>query len=143
MKAHEDDFSVVVLLGHASPVEYHADFFEGEHGIAEFVKDMGKPFLHLHGDDHYWYEYDGAFEVENYMMVCLDAGKRAPPIRVEIDVSKENPITIDRMVDYMEVECCSDGWPKLESAKKDDDMVRDGYDRDDEGQDGTNGDGEW
>ena len=113
MTAHKDDFSVVVFFGHATPTEYHQDFFDGEDGFVKFVEKLGKPLLHLHGDDHEWAEYEAAWGLSNYLMVSLDAGEIAPPIKVEIDTSKENPIKIDRMEQDLEVECCKDGWPRL------------------------------
>ena len=108
-----DDYDVAVLLAHASPGSYHEDFFEDEDGLASFVKDIGKPFLHLHGDDHVWAVTEGAFDVENYMMVSLDCGEIASPIKVEIDTKKKNPIKISREDVNLEVECCSEGWPWL------------------------------
>jgi len=102
----EDDYDVAVLLAHASPSSNHADFFEEEGGLASFVKEIGKPFLHLHGDDHVWAESEGAFDVDNYMMVSLDCGEIASPIKVEIDTEKENPIKISREDTNLEVECC-------------------------------------
>eukprot|EP00984_Skeletonema_dohrnii_P018075 scaffold8351_cov93-Skeletonema_dohrnii-CCMP3373.AAC.9 len=109
----EVDYDVAVLLAHASPSSNHADFFEEEDGLASFVKDIGKPFLHLHGDDHVWAESEGAFDVDNYMMVSLDCGEIASPIKVEIDTEKENPIKISREDTNLEVECCREGWPWL------------------------------
>lgn len=107
----EDEYEVVVLLAHASPGSNHEDLFEVEDGLARFVEDIGKPFLHLHGDDHLWAETEAAFDVDNYMMVSLDCGEIASPIKVEIDTSKENPILISREDVNLEVECCSEGWP--------------------------------
>ncbi|KAL7494584.1 hypothetical protein ACHAWT_003216 [Skeletonema menzelii] len=106
-----DDYDVAVLLAHASPRSNHADFFEDEDGLANFVKNIGKPFLHLHGDDHVWSEKEGAFDVDNYMMVSLDCGEIASPIKVEIDTRKDNPIKISREDEALVVECCSEGWP--------------------------------
>ncbi len=100
----EDDYDVAVLLAHASPRSNHADFFEGEEGLASFVKDVQKPFLHLHGDDHVWAEREGAFDVDNYMMVSLDCGEIASPIKVEIDTQKENPVKISRVDVNLEVD---------------------------------------
>lgn len=111
MARQEDDYDIAVLLAHASPRSNHADFFEGEEGLASFVKDVQKPFLHLHGDDHVWAETEGAFDVDNYMMVSLDCGAIASPIKVEIDTKKENPIKISRVDANLEVDCCSEGWP--------------------------------
>ena len=87
---------MTLLLAHASPGSNHADFFEGEEGLANFVKNIRKPLLHLHGDDHVWAEKEGAFDVHNYKMVSLDCGEIASPIRVEIDTTKVNPIKITR-----------------------------------------------
>lgn len=132
MTTHKDEYAIAVLFGHASPGTNHADFFEGKNGLANFVSEMNKPFLHLHGDDHEWSENEGAFGVENYMMVCLDAGENAPPIKVEIDTSRSsNMIRIDRMEDGLEVDCCSDGWPRLDDegavkSNRDDDGYDDG-----------------
>lgn len=136
MTSHAEDFSIAVLLGHATPSRFHEDFFLGQHGIAKFVEEMDKPFLHLHGDLHEWSEWEGAFDVDNYMMVSLDQGENAPPIRVEIDTSKANPIKIDRMESGLVVECCSDGWPRLEGTVNDWKQ----YDGDIEGDDYYGGD---
>ena len=107
-------FDVVVLLAHASPGSNHEDFFEDEDGLARFVQRAGKPFLHLHGDDHVYSEREAAFGVENYIMISLDCGEIASPIKVEIDTTKENPIKISRENAKLEVECCREGWPLKE-----------------------------
>ena len=52
------------------------------------MKNIGKPLLHLHGDDHVWAEKEGAFDADNYRMVSLDCGEIASPIKVEIDITK-------------------------------------------------------
>ena len=46
---------------------------------------------------------------------CLDAGEDAPPIKVELDTNKANLIKIDRIVSDLEVECCGEGWSRLEN----------------------------
>ena len=93
MNDHRWDYDIVVLMGHAEPKDRHADLFEGKDGLAQFVKDMRKPFLHIHGDWHEWYEAQHSFGVENYLRISLDSlvredGEVAVPIRVEIDSSK-------------------------------------------------------
>ena len=45
----------------------------------------------------------------------MDTGEDAPPIKVELDTNKANLIKIDRMVSGLEVECCSEGWSRLEN----------------------------
>jgi hypothetical protein len=109
---------VVVLLGHAEPKERHEDLFEGEDGLASFVSDMKKPFLHIHGDYHCWYEDEGSFGVDNYLRISLDSlvredGEVAVPVRVEVDSSKRyGAFKIYRGTKW-DVECCSgDGWPR-------------------------------
>ncbi|KAL9181811.1 hypothetical protein ACHAXT_012154 [Thalassiosira profunda] len=119
MTTHREEFDAVVLFAHASPGEYHEDFFGGRDGLAQFVKRLGKPFLHLHGDDHYWYEQENAFDVRNYMMISLDPGEDAPPIKVTVDTSAANPIKILRGGNR-EVQCCQDGWWQVEKDLDDD-----------------------
>lgn len=45
------------------------------------------------------------------MVISLDGESKAPPIRVEIDVSRKSPITISRIKKGLDVDCCSSGWP--------------------------------
>ena len=66
----KDNFSVAVLFDHTLPGSYHGDFSGGEDGLAQFARKKGKQFLHLYGDNHSWNENEGAFGVDNYMMVC-------------------------------------------------------------------------
>jgi len=111
-KLDEDDFQVMVLLGHAEPGSLHDDFFKGSDGFAAIVEEMGKPTVHFHGDYHEYYEVEGAFDVENYMRISLDGESIAPPIMVEIDVKRKNPIRVSRRRSDLDVECCKYGWPK-------------------------------
>jgi len=108
---HEDDFQVVVLLGHAEPTDNHDDFFKDNGGFADIVEGLGKPTVHFHGDYHYYYEVEGAFGVDNYMRISLDGKSIAPPVKVDIDVKKKNPIRINRRRSDLDVECCKYGWP--------------------------------
>lgn len=112
----EDDFQVLVLLGHADPGSNHDDFFEGSSGFAAIVKELGKPTVHFHGDYHHYYEVDGNFGVENYMRISLDGESVAPPLEVEIDVSRRNPIRVSRQKRGLDVKCCKDGWPGKEEV---------------------------
>ena len=48
------------------------------------------------------------------MVISLDGESKAPPIRVEIDVSRKSPITISRVKKGLDVDCCSRGWPPSE-----------------------------
>ena len=122
MNDRQSEYDVVVLLGHAEPKDKHSDLFKGSDGLANFVQDMKKPFLHIHGDWHSWYEDDRSFGVDNYLRISLDSllredGEIAYPIRVEIDSSKTSgAIKISRgRVDWV-VNCCSgNGWPKPRS----------------------------
>ena len=93
-------------------------------GLAAVVKDVKKPFLHIHGDYHMWFEDEGSFGVDNYLRISLDSLIRedkqvAVPVRVEIDSSKRyGAIKIDRGRSGWDAECCSgSGWPR----KPDDD----------------------
>ncbi|KAL9185605.1 hypothetical protein ACHAXT_003382 [Thalassiosira profunda] len=107
-----EDFQVVVLLGHADPGDNHDDFFKGGDGFAAIVEDLGKPTIHFHGDWHEYYEVEGDFGVDNYMRISLDGESIAPPIKVEIDVSKKNPIKVSRRDRDLDVDCCRRGWPR-------------------------------
>jgi hypothetical protein len=113
MNDHLDDFKVLVLLGHAEPSSYHRDFFEGDSGFISMIKEMGKPTMHFHGDWHEYYEKEGEYGVDNYMRISLDGESVAPPIRVTIDVSKPNPVKVSRRWRSLDVDCCSEGWPRL------------------------------
>ena len=110
----EEDFKVIVVLAHADPTysSHHEEFFES---LAETIEKVGKPTIHFNGDYHEYYETEGGeYDVDNYMRITLDGESISPPIRVEIDVSKKNPITVDRRRDDLYVDCCSDGWPWIE-----------------------------
>ena len=112
----DDDYQVIVLMGHVDP-SYDAapsalDFFEG---FADIVREIGKPTVHFHGDWHEYYEVEGGdYDLDNYVRISLDGESIAPPIRVEIDVSKENPIKVSRVKSGLAVDCCGDGWPSHE-----------------------------
>jgi hypothetical protein len=80
--------------------------------------DMGKPFIHFHGDYHWWYEEEGSFGVDNYMRISLDSliteeNEVAPPIKVMIDSKRKNPVRVSRRKSGWDVDCCSNGWPRL------------------------------
>ena len=111
-ESDDDAFHVMVLLAHAEPKDRHEDFFEGSDGFAAIVEELGKPTLHLHGDWHEYYEVEGDFGVDNYMRISLDGESLAPPIKVEIDVSKKNPVRVSRRRSDLDVDCCEDGWPR-------------------------------
>lgn len=127
MSERSAEYDVAVLLGHAEPKERHADLFEGEDGLARFVSEMEKPFVHIHGDYHCWYEKEKSFGVKNYLRISLDSliredGEVAVPIRVEIDSSKKyGSVKISRGRSDWEVECCSEGWPRVSGGDDDDD----------------------
>ena len=108
----DDNFQVLVLLGHADPEcsSSHEDFFEE---LSQIVEDLGKPTIHFHGDSHSYYEVEGGDQnVENLVRISLDGESKAPPLRVEIDVSRKNPIRISRRKSDLDVDCCSRGWPR-------------------------------
>ena len=82
----DDDYQVIVLLGHADPSYGDAGnsqaFFERFSGL---VKAVGKPTVHFHGDWHEYYEVEGGdYGVDNYLRISLDGESIAPPIRVVI-----------------------------------------------------------
>jgi hypothetical protein len=52
--------------------------------------------------------------VDNYLRISLDGESIAPPIRVVIYASKENPIKISRVKSGVAVDCFSVGWPRSE-----------------------------
>jgi len=108
----DDNFKVLVLLGHADPEcsSSHEDFFEE---LSQIVEDLGKPTIHFHGDSHSYYEVEGGdHNVDNLVRISLDGESKAPPLRVEIDVSRKNPIRISRRRSDLDVDCCSRGWPR-------------------------------
>eukprot|EP00804_Cyclotella_cryptica_P017166 CCRYP_013111-RA/>CCRYP_013111-RA protein AED:0.03 eAED:0.03 QI:477/1/1/1/1/1/2/201/687 len=128
MNTRSEEYDIVVLLGHAEPKSRHADLFEGEDGLAQYVSEMKKPFVHIHGDYHSWYEREKSFGVKNYLRISLDSlirdddGEVAMPTRVEIDSSKEyGAVKISRGRSDWDVECCSEGWPRISSGDDDDD----------------------
>jgi len=108
----DDAYKVIVLFGHADPGSNHDDFFEGSNGFAAIVEELGKPTIHFHGDYHEWYEVEGDFDVDNYMRISLDGESINPPIVVEIDVKRSNPIRVSRRRKELDVDCCRYGWPR-------------------------------
>jgi hypothetical protein len=83
--------------------------------LAGIFEKVGKPTIHFNGDYHEYYETEGGdYNVENYMRITLDGESIAPPISVEIDVTKKNPITVSRRRDDLFVDCCNDGWPWID-----------------------------
>jgi len=112
----DDEYKVMVLLGHVDPTYGQAGnsqvFFNR---FADFAKNIGKPTVYFHGDFHKYYETEGGdYDVDNYLRISLDGESISPPIRVKIDVSKENPIEVSRRRSGLSVDCCSDGWPRNE-----------------------------
>jgi hypothetical protein len=106
-----DEYSVIVLLGHVDPSYGQAGNSQVFFGaFADIVRDIGKPTVYFHGDYHEYYEAEG----DDYLRISLDGESISPPIRVEIDVSKENPITVSRVASGLTVDCCGDGWPRNE-----------------------------
>ena len=131
MSVHDDDYEMIVLFAHASPDPVkHGDFFQGSklnklqgiHSFTDLVKKSGQPVLHLHGDDHEWARTDNAYGIDNYLMICLDAGEIAPPIKVNIDTSKaaDNMIRIERVKAVK-----PEGWVNLLSRGTDDEYADD------------------
>eukprot|EP00984_Skeletonema_dohrnii_P008155 scaffold2992_cov83-Skeletonema_dohrnii-CCMP3373.AAC.4 len=119
---HEGKFEVIVLLKHADPGRNHRDFFgDGDRDglFIDMIRRLGKPTIHFHGDNHDYYEEEGEYGVDNYMRISLDGESVAPPIRVTIDVSKPNPVTVSRRQSNLRVKCCSDGWPRLDDDDDD------------------------
>jgi hypothetical protein len=109
----DGNYKVIVLLGHTNPTYRNAgnshDFFEG---FASIVRGSGKPTVHFHGNLHRYYKLEGGeYGVEDYLSISLDDKSIAPPIRVEIDVSKEDPIRVSRRRNGLAVDCYHDGWP--------------------------------
>ena len=119
---HEDKFEVLVLLKHAEPGRNHRDFFgNGDRDglFIDMIRRLGKPTIHFHGDWHEYYEEEGEYGVGNYMRISLDGESVAPPIRVTIDVSKPNPISVSRRQSNLRVKCCSEGWPRSDDDDDD------------------------
>ncbi len=111
-----DEYKVIVLLVHVNPMygqagDSHEFFIE----FSDIVKNIGKLTVYFHGDYHVYYERNGSNNnMDNYLRILLDGKSKAPPIRVEINVSKENPIKISQRNSELRVDCCSDGWPRNE-----------------------------
>lgn len=92
IKSHGKDARAMVVMGHATPTKKHAAFFDGMTGIA---KTWAKPILYIHGDGHTW-KKDRPFKADNILRVQVDAGGKAPPVRVTVTEDPANPFTFDR-----------------------------------------------
>lgn len=108
---HKGKFKVIVLLKHADPGRNHQDFFNGEGRFIDLIARMGIPTIHFHGDNHYYFEKEEEYGVDNYVRISLVGESQGPPLSVTIDVSKKNPIRVNRR-NGQSVECCSEGWPR-------------------------------
>jgi len=86
------ELQAVVLLGHASPLKKHDDFFKPFNSLAERT---GKPFLYLHGDGHRW-KKDKPFKADNIIRVQVDQGGNAPPLKVTVSPGRKKPFDFDR-----------------------------------------------
>lgn len=109
---HRGKFKVIVLLKHADPGRNHQDFFSGEGGFIDLIARMGIPTIHFHGDNHYYFEKEEEYGVDNYVRISLVGESQGPPLSVTIDVSKKNPIRVSRR-NGQSVKCCSEGWPQI------------------------------
>ncbi len=82
---------------------------------ATIVRGLGKPTVHFQGDRHQYYQLAGGeHRVNDHLRNSLDGESIAPPITVEIDVSKENSIKVSLRRSGLAIDCCSDGWPSHE-----------------------------
>lgn len=86
------DVRAAVVLGHATPTKNQALFFEG---LTKTAKRWKKPMLYLHGDGHKW-KRDRPFKAKNVLRVQVDAGGKAPPVRVTVTTDADNPFEFDR-----------------------------------------------
>ena len=112
---HQGNFDVIVLMKHAIPRYPHSDFFgdgSSDGLFIDMIRRMGKPTIHFHGDWHEYYEIEGEYGIANYVRISLDGKSIAPPISVTIDVSKPNPVTVNRRQNNLRVDCCANGWPR-------------------------------
>ncbi len=112
----DGEYKVIVLLGHVDPTYGQAGnsqaFFNK---FANIINRIRKPTVYFHGDFHKYYELEGGgYGMDNFLRISLDGESLSPPIRVEIDVSKDNPIEVSRRIGGLSVDCCSNGWPQNE-----------------------------
>ncbi len=69
----DNNYKVIVLLGHADPLYGYMRF-------SGFVKAVGKPDVHFHGDWHEYYKLEGSdYGMDNYLRILLDGESIAPP----------------------------------------------------------------
>lgn len=90
--SHGSKVRAMVILGHAAPAKKHTAFFDG---VTSIAKAWTKPILYIHGDGHKW-KKDHPFKADNILRVQVDAGGKAPPVRVTVTEDPEQPFIFDR-----------------------------------------------
>ncbi len=85
----------LVILAHAALAAKHDDFIAP---LNELARAFNKPVLYLHGDGHRWI-VDRPFAAGNILRVQLDRGGIAPPLKVTVTESREQPFLFDRRQD--------------------------------------------
>lgn len=100
LEKYQDSVASVVLFGHANPRLIHKSFFVP---LARYLEQFGdKPVLYLHGDGHIWGWKRGFYGRANsnskILNIQVDAGARAPPIKVVITVHQNDTVNfqVDR-----------------------------------------------
>lgn len=92
LKSNRDSCHALVLLGHATPVPKHNDFFTP---FVALVNEAKLPVLYLHGDGHKWIK-DKPFGTDLITRVQVDQGGIAPPLRVTVQTDPKSPFVFDR-----------------------------------------------
>ncbi|MBI1310861.1 hypothetical protein GC176_06095 [bacterium] len=92
LSRHGADVTSLVIFGHANPAMTHTAFFEPLNDVA---RSFQKPILYLHGDGHKWI-LDRPFAARNILRVQVDQGGIAPPVKVTVRNSGNQPFVFDR-----------------------------------------------
>lgn len=92
LKSNRDSCHALVLLGHATPVPKHNDFFTP---FVALVNEAKLPVLYLHGDGHKWIK-DKPFGTDLITRVQVDQGGIAPPLKVTVQADPKSPFVFDR-----------------------------------------------
>lgn len=92
LKLADDSVSAVVVFFQAAPSLKHRDFFKP---VMSVIKNFGKPVMLLHGD-HHAFEWEPAYRVANCTRVQVDQVSKAPPLKITVAESGDEPFSYDR-----------------------------------------------